>query len=305
MDSPLAAIEKQADASASALYITADEAIAQASLPTADSSYIIVSLPAAAVGESRAEQLARHDAQMSVIRAKFSVDGVSATTLFVYTGRQSVPVVVKSRHVRQAVAPAPAKNYTFFNDERLMIYYTNLSFTSNVLPIASLSTTLVNATEISVRLHGEIPADDLTFDVSLNGQDWWSVRNIVFRGKVQHVRDYQIGALPNFSFHCTPELLFSTIEPDHKVILSPLRWAGLQLEPNFAAAGPELKMRSNFSDSWDCVSFVSPGMLGGFFVTLLMLIIVSIGITWIMDIRTMDRFDDPKGKAIVLATSSD
>lgn len=206
--------------------------------------------------------------------------------------------MVKSRQVRQApIAAEP--NSTFFNEEHLMIYFTNLTYNDVVVPIASVSATLNNATSISVRLHGAVAADDLTFDVETNYQ-WWGVHNIMFRSKVQHLRELQIGANSNFSYHCTPALTFNNFEAIGKVVTrSPLQLSGLQLEPNFEKDGA----RKQFSDAWDCVAFFSTGMLGGFFVTLLLLIIVSIGIAWIMDIRTMDRFDDPKGKPINVAAT--
>lgn len=39
------------------------------------------------------------------------------------------------------------------------------------------------------------------------------------------------------------------------------------------------------------------------FITFMLLIILTYGITFIMDIRTMDRFDDPKGKTITINAS--
>lgn len=44
----------------------------------------------------------------------------------------------------------------------------------------------------------------------------------------------------------------------------------------------------------------SPAIWAGLFITFMLLIILSVGITFIMDIRTMDRFDDPKGKTITI-----
>lgn len=58
-------------------------------------------------------------------------------------------------------------------------------------------------------------------------------------------------------------------------------------------------MKNNkFNDPQEQNSFFTPPILAGLFVTFLMLFIVTWGITMIMDIKTMDRFDDPKGKTI-------
>lgn len=49
--------------------------------------------------------------------------------------------------------------------------------------------------------------------------------------------------------------------------------------------------------------FWSPGILAGLFVVFIFIFILLVGLTWIMDINTMDKFDDPKGKTIIINTS--
>lgn len=55
---------------------------------------------------------------------------------------------------------------------------------------------------------------------------------------------------------------------------------------------------AKFSDPQEQDSLFTAPILAGLFVTILMLLIVTWGIIMIMDIKTMDRFDDPKGKTI-------
>jgi V-type H+-transporting ATPase S1 subunit len=57
---------------------------------------------------------------------------------------------------------------------------------------------------------------------------------------------------------------------------------------------------AKFSDPQERDSFFTPPILAGLFVTFLLLFIVTWGITMIMDIKTMDTFDDPKGKTITV-----
>lgn len=52
-----------------------------------------------------------------------------------------------------------------------------------------------------------------------------------------------------------------------------------------------------------CTGYYTPGILSGLFVILLLLIIMIWGLSFIMDIRTMDKFDDPKGKTITINAS--
>lgn len=53
-----------------------------------------------------------------------------------------------------------------------------------------------------------------------------------------------------------------------------------------------------FGDTWDCTYFFTAPILSGFLVAILFAWIMGFGICMIMDIKTMDRFDDPKGKTI-------
>ncbi|XP_025203917.1 uncharacterized protein LOC112600817 [Melanaphis sacchari] len=67
-----------------------------------------------------------------------------------------------------------------------------------------------------------------------------------------------------------------------------------QVQPWLTSESPK------FSDPQEQNSFFTPPILAGLFVTAIMLFIVTWGITMIMDIKTMDRFDDPKGKTITI-----
>jgi V-type H+-transporting ATPase S1 subunit len=55
---------------------------------------------------------------------------------------------------------------------------------------------------------------------------------------------------------------------------------------------------SDFSYASDCASFFSPGIWMGLMTSLLMVLVLTYGLHMIMQLRTMDRFDDPKGPAI-------
>jgi V-type H+-transporting ATPase S1 subunit len=73
----------------------------------------------------------------------------------------------------------------------------------------------------------------------------------------------------------------------------------LQIQPRFLPNGEENVTK--FSDGHnDCVGFFSPAIWGALFVIILFVFILSIGLTMMMDIKTMDRFDDPKGKTITI-----
>lgn len=58
-----------------------------------------------------------------------------------------------------------------------------------------------------------------------------------------------------------------------------------------------------FNDAYDCVGFTTIPIWSGLFVTFILAVIMTMGLTMIMDIKTMDRFDDPKGKTIIINAS--
>lgn len=60
---------------------------------------------------------------------------------------------------------------------------------------------------------------------------------------------------------------------------------------------------SSFGDAYDCVGFTSAPIWSGLFVTFILALIMTFGLTMMMDIKTMDRFDDPKGKTITVNVS--
>uniref|UniRef100_A0A673IQJ0 ATPase H+ transporting accessory protein 1a n=1 Tax=Sinocyclocheilus rhinocerous TaxID=307959 RepID=A0A673IQJ0_9TELE len=68
--------------------------------------------------------------------------------------------------------------------------------------------------------------------------------------------------------------------------------ANLRQIQGFNVAGKD------FSYASDCASFFTPGIWMGLVTSLLMVLVLTYGLHMIMQLRTMDRFDDPKGPAI-------
>uniref|UniRef100_A0AAY5KSM6 ATPase H+ transporting accessory protein 1b n=1 Tax=Esox lucius TaxID=8010 RepID=A0AAY5KSM6_ESOLU len=60
---------------------------------------------------------------------------------------------------------------------------------------------------------------------------------------------------------------------------------------------------TNFSYASDCASFFTPGIWMGLITSLLMVLILTYGLHMIMQLRSMDRFDDPKGPSISVPQS--
>jgi len=103
-----------------------------------------------------------------------------------------------------------------------------------------------------------------------------------------------ISAPLGYSFKCSKSLYYKL---GNSTEIDGISLHNIQIQPKFADDSEKL---TKFGPAYDCVGFTSPAIWTGIFITFLLLTILSIGITFIMDIRTMDRFDDPKGKTITV-----
>lgn len=91
----------------------------------------------------------------------------------------------------------------------------------------------------------------------------------------------------NFSYHCRRESIFY----DKSSLIS-LKLLNFQVQMD----------SKKFDAVYDCVGYMSISIWTGVFVIAILSIIMIWGLLMIMDIRTMDHFDDPKGKTITIAT---
>uniref|UniRef100_A0A8C1TJ71 ATPase H+ transporting accessory protein 1b n=1 Tax=Cyprinus carpio TaxID=7962 RepID=A0A8C1TJ71_CYPCA len=104
-----------------------------------------------------------------------------------------------------------------------------------------------------------------------------------------------------YSFHCQSvssaqsPLLVPRSATDNATMWT-LSFTDFQIQ-GFNVTGEE------FSYASDCAGFFTPGIWMGLLTSLLMVFILSYGLHMIMQLRTMDRFDDPKGPAISVPQS--
>ncbi|XP_014212193.1 uncharacterized protein LOC106642068 [Copidosoma floridanum] len=97
-----------------------------------------------------------------------------------------------------------------------------------------------------------------------------------------------------FGYHCSQVIEFSCKNKhslQNEVEVS-VRLSNLQVQMD----------TEKFSNQvYDCVGFTSIPIWTGIFVTTILALILIWGLIMIIDIRTMDRFDDPKGKTITVS----
>uniref|UniRef100_A0A1L8DF48 Putative vacuolar h+-atpase v0 sector accessory subunit s1 n=1 Tax=Nyssomyia neivai TaxID=330878 RepID=A0A1L8DF48_9DIPT len=237
--------------------------------------------------------------------------GDNADAVFIYTAKHNEVAEdnIVNRRIKREVAnkqeEVMEEPIIFFRDnETFIIAYTEIAFVAPgateplLLNFTSATTAALNGTQesgLALDLHGEGP--NLSFHILGEHGRWW-VDKIMYDGKEYYLNTY-IGTHIGFSFTCAPTSIFYSVEEQTpNPVFTKIHITRLQLEPRFTPEGTE--GFTGFSDPWDCVGFVSPGILGGLFVVILLLVILVAGLSWIMEIRTMDRFDDIKGKTITI-----
>lgn len=111
-----------------------------------------------------------------------------------------------------------------------------------------------------------------------------------------HARTAVVGYGENYSFGCG-DLYIESFNREIRLI-------GFQYQPSFEpAADLNLDTRKFSTRYSDCVGYFTPGIWGALFIVILLMSIMTYGISMMMDIRTMDKFDDPKGKTITVSTA--
>ncbi|XP_065202045.1 uncharacterized protein LOC135832612 [Planococcus citri] len=97
------------------------------------------------------------------------------------------------------------------------------------------------------------------------------------------------------SFHTPSKVVFQ--DDDMKYTLT---FSSLQIE---FTNNPNTLQTKKFNSADDTVYFFTIPILSGLFVTSLLVTIVLLGLSMIFDIKTMDLFDDPKGKTVTINAS--
>ncbi|XP_072402863.1 V-type proton ATPase subunit S1 [Diabrotica undecimpunctata] len=275
-----------------------------------ETDILIVNLNDAKDSESRTDMLKRHDAAIPKIYEDLAK--TNDNVLGIYTAHHTSWVVseevIKSRQARslmevengetakageKVVEKAEEMPDKFYNNTALYLYISNATYINNTNEEkeVSLTYTVENASSIIV-LNLDCAEFKLRIEFSSNVSVgyWEQVGNITANtndGEFELKSTASIYAPKGFSYHCGDQYFsndkFSIKLQDFQIQL-------------FFDEPPSAK----FGDAYDCVGFTTVPIWSGLFVTTILLIIMSIGITMMMDIRTMDRFDDAKGKTITI-----
>lgn len=183
----------------------------------------------------------------------------------------------------------------FFHDPRVIVALTNMRVittagTEVVTGLDALTVT-TNFTKLTMALDAEIKVGthEIVFKLVLSGGTW-EAREIYYNN-LRFMASAPIDAYEERSFGCGN---ITITNAKTYVVLE-----NFQIQPFFNETGP-FTAESAFAGHNDCVGYFSPVIWGTIFIVILLLSILSYGFMMIMDIKTMDRFDDPKGKTITI-----
>ncbi|KAK2575303.1 hypothetical protein KPH14_008152 [Odynerus spinipes] len=128
----------------------------------------------------------------------------------------------------------------------------------------------------------------LLFNFEMSSPGYYSLKSITYKENNMN-SEVLLPAIDivfpyNFSYHCSQNITFSKNTTAVKI-------ADFQIQID----------AKSFGDAYDCVNFTTIPIWTGIFVTVILGLIMMWALAMIIDIRTMDRFDDPKGKTITIS----
>ncbi|XP_075041731.1 V-type proton ATPase subunit S1 [Mixophyes fleayi] len=134
---------------------------------------------------------------------------------------------------------------------------------------------------------------------NVSGRRWFTLNRVQVFNSTHNATFLapQVSAPSNYSFHCQ---YVSSLPVFGSLLINNSTGSNWQLHiADFQIQGFNVT-GLKFSYASDCASFFSPGIWMGLITTLLFVFILTYGLHMVMNLKTMDRFDDPKGPSIAV-----
>lgn len=284
VEEPLAAFERESG-DIQSVQLSADGSLSERIVPKGG-AVVIVNLSG--------DDFASHDALIDSLYNRLNAE--FPNILAVYTGKtpsfRYSTLVRRTRQAKQEDEPAVPVKILKVDNTFLMAYENFMAGTVESLAEVSLETATkneANSSETTLQIDIKGPSASLTFQFQLTSGSW-EINNVMYDNTPYYLR-HRVHLNQHFSYRCY-NLTYYSLDMKKEIVFEQV-----QIQPFWEMEdGAEFK----FGDSWDCVGFTSPGILTGLFLVFIFIFIGAYGVTWMMDIRTMDRFDDPKGKTITV-----
>ncbi|XP_034837956.1 V-type proton ATPase subunit S1 [Maniola hyperantus] len=253
---------------------------------------LFIELKDAKEGESRADLLRRHNDFMEEMFGKLQSEYENVVAI--YTARNPSWTVFEShRRVRRQAESTDLQNITL-NGLKMYVKRVVVTVDTTVTNVTEIDNarTEINGTEMSTTMTSGDSSLTLNF---LQKAGYWFFSSVTYKQA-----DLEVNLMPEvtevhapvgFAYRCGQNVTFS-YRINQTIVVT---FQDLKVQPYFKENGNETLF---YGDSINCVGFFTVPIWSGLFVTFILLAITFYGIMMMMDIRTMDRFDDPKGKTI-------
>ncbi|KAM4562618.1 V-type proton ATPase subunit S1-like [Odontesthes bonariensis] len=307
------------------LLVDADT-LSHLSINTSVSNLLLINLPYCSDMHKLCKEVLRdNDEMIGKILSFMKAKDLPHTAI--YTGLQPARVISEKSVSNQQVgrsllqaAVTDVKPPIMFNQTGspcIMLWVQNLnvslSRTSEWVDLAtetpSLTGSMCNTTN-SVLVLNYASGYTLSFTMSqrlypVSARNWFTLDSVQLQMNgltASFTGRRSIYAPAEYSFHCNSVSSFQNalLVPNSSNQTSPqfrLNFIDFQIQGFGLANG------TNFSYASDCAGFFTPGIWMGLLTSLLMLLIFVYGLHMIMQLNTMDRFDDPKGPSISVPQS--
>ncbi|XP_070766649.1 V-type proton ATPase subunit S1b [Enoplosus armatus] len=309
----------------SPLLVDADT-LSHLSINTSVSNLLLLNLPyCTELHKSCKEVLRDNDEIIGKVLSIMKAQNVPYVAM--YTGLQPSRVISETsmlnqpagRSLLQAVVP-DVKPPIMFNGTGgpcIMLWAQNLNISLSSTPAwidlaaqtPSLTGSLCNSSN-SLLVLSYASGFTLSFAMSqrffpVSARNWFSLDSVQLQSNgltASFIGSRNIYAPAEYSFHCQSVSSFrDTLLVPNNTNQNTSQWRLNFID--FQIQGFGLSNGTNFSYASDCAGFFTPGIWMGLLTSLLMLYIFVYGLHMIMQLNTMDRFDDPKGPSISVPQS--
>ncbi|XP_029973745.1 V-type proton ATPase subunit S1b [Salarias fasciatus] len=294
------------------------------SINASASNLLLINLPyCSGLQKSCKETLQNNDEIIGKVQTIMKDKGVRYTAI--YTGLQPSRVISETLEMPQPAGrsllqstPAPVKPPVIFYNastpcimlwaEKLSVSFSSptewIDLPTEDLPTSALTGSVCNGTN-SLLVISFTRGITLRFAMSqrfysVSARNWFTLDSVQLEANgttATFFGNRSIYAPAEYSFRCQSVSSFQ----DALLIPSTTESAQSDWRLNFVdfqIQGFGLSNGTNFSYASDCAGFFTAGVWMGLLTSLLMLLILVYGLHMIMQVNTMDRFDDPKGPSI-------
>ncbi|CAH2217137.1 jg13444, partial [Pararge aegeria aegeria] len=244
-------------------------------------------------------QAADYDVEWSRVRRQ-AEDVSTTTTSSTASSEEEKPTRTLSRYALYNATGPPGKGALLYSSGWPELKWPDGSVTMFDTPVGEQTVKPTRLYTILVVRFADRnnTRDKITLEFSFKQSGgWWTAVGVeVKRGLENTGLNLQAPAPPDApsavlgkAYHCSLPLVYSAEG-------ATLTFANVQMQPFMDST-------EKFADAFDCIGFTSVPIWSGLMVTFIMMIGLGISISMILDIKTMDRFENNRSKQLTITVS--